>query len=69
LGTGLATPPILQFIAARLLDGEREDRAEAWLEALRADILPEKLDTVRKVIQTQIEQQVPILRQLQIVPD
>jgi SAM-dependent methyltransferase len=69
LGTGLATPPILQFIAARLLDGEREDRAEAWLEALRADILPEKLDTVRKVIQTQIEQQIPILRQLQIVPD
>jgi hypothetical protein len=61
-------PPLLQFIAARLLDGEREDNAESWMETLGADIRPEKLDTVRKVMRTAIEQRIPILRQLQIVP-
>jgi SAM-dependent methyltransferase len=68
LGTGLTVPPLLQFIAARLLDGEREDNAESWMEMLGADIRPEKLDTVRKVMRTAIEQRIPILRQLQIVP-
>ena len=69
LGTGLSTPQLLQFIAARLLSGEREDNAEAWIEALRADIVPEKHDTLRSVVHTAIEQRVPILRRLQIVPD
>lgn len=69
LGTGLTSPPLVQFIAARLLDGEREDNAEAWIKALSADVLPEKHDTVRSVVQTAIEQRVPILRRLRIVPD
>ena len=47
LGTGLSTPPLVQFIAARLLSGEREDNADAWIEALSADVVPEKHDTVR----------------------
>jgi hypothetical protein len=68
LGTGLTAPPVIQFIAARLLSGESVDNAEAWLETLSADILPDKLDTVRKVMRTAIEQRVPLLRQLQIVP-
>ena len=68
LGTGLSAPPIIQFIANRLLRGEREDNADAWIEALSADVVPEKHDTVRSVVRTAIEQRVPILRQLQIVP-
>ncbi len=69
LGTGLTAPPLLQFITARLLSGEREDNADAWIKALSADVIPEKHDTVRDVVRTAIEQRLPILRQLQIVPD
>jgi hypothetical protein len=69
LGTGLTSPPLLQFIAARLLGGEREDNADAWIEALSADVVPEKHDTVRKVVHAAIEQRLPILRRLGIVPD
>jgi Predicted methyltransferase regulatory domain/Methyltransferase domain len=69
LGTGLTSPPLLQFIAARLLSGERESNADAWIKALSADVVPEKHETVRKVVHTAIEQRLPILRQLGIVPD
>ncbi len=69
LGTGLTTPPLVQFIAARLLSGEREDNADAWIRTLSADVVPEKHDTVRAVVHTAIEQRLPILRQLRIVPD
>lgn len=69
LGTGLAAPPLVQFIATRLLCGEREDDAAAWIEILKADIAPEKHDTVRSAVHGAIEQRVPILRQLRIVPD
>jgi hypothetical protein len=68
LGTGLSAAPLVQFIAARLLSGEREDDAKAWIETLSADILPEKHDKVRSVVHAAIEQRVPILRQLQMVP-
>jgi len=69
LGTGLTSPPLLQFIAARLLSGEREDNAGAWIKALSADVVPEKHGAVRDVVHTAIEQRLPILRQLGIVPD
>ncbi|TAJ83503.1 class I SAM-dependent methyltransferase [Reyranella sp.] len=69
LGGGLSAPPLLQFIAGRMLCGEREDRAEAWIERLASDILPEKHDKVREVVNTAIEQRVPVLRQLRIVPE
>jgi hypothetical protein len=69
LGTGLTAPPLLQFITARLLGGEREDNADAWIKALSADVVPEKHDKVREVVHTAIEQRLPILRQLRIVPD
>ena len=69
LGTGLTSPPLLQFVAARLLGGEREDNADAWIKALSADVVPEKHDTVRNVVYTAIEQRLPILRRLAIVPD
>ena len=58
----------MQFIAARLLSGEREDRADAWVETLSADIVPEKHDDLRSVVHAAIEQRIPILRQLEIVP-
>src|SRR4029453_13686322 len=69
LGTGLTSPPLVQFIAARLLSGEREDDADAWIKALSADVVPEKHDNVRSVVHDAIEQRVPILRRLRIVPD
>jgi SAM-dependent methyltransferase len=68
LGTGLTAPPLVQFIAARLLSGERENNAEGWIKILSADVVPEKHDTVRTVVHAAIEQRVPILRQLGIVP-
>jgi SAM-dependent methyltransferase len=68
LGTGLSVPTLLQYIAGRLLNGESEKDAEAWLTAVSGDIRPDKLDTVRNVIHTALEQRVPLLRQLQIVP-
>lgn len=69
LGTGLTAAPLVQFIAARLLSGEREDNAEAWIASLSADVVPEKHDTVRSVVRAAIEQRVPILRQLRVVPE
>lgn len=69
LGTGMTAPPLLQFITARLLSGEREDRADRWIEMLSADVIPEKHETVRSVVHTAIEQRLPILRGLGIVPD
>jgi hypothetical protein len=69
LGTGLTAPPLVQFIAARLLSGEREDNADAWIKALSADVVPEKHDTVRNVVHAAIEQRLPILRRLRIVPE
>lgn len=68
LGTGLVAPKIVQYIATRLLRGEREDDMEAWIADLRADILPEKYETLRNVMRKAIDQRVPILRQLGIVP-
>jgi hypothetical protein len=69
LGTGLTAAPLLQFITARMLAGEREDNSDAWIKALSADVIPEKHDTVRSVVHTAIEQRLPILRRLRIVPD
>jgi len=68
LGTGLGVSPLLKFIAGRLLNGESEKDADAWVAALSGDVRPEELNTVRKVIHTALEQRVPLLRQLQIVP-
>jgi len=68
LGTGLSASTLHQFIVGRLLSGESEKDVDAWVAAVSGDIRPEKLDTVRKVIHTGLEQRVPLFRQLQIVP-
>lgn len=67
-GTGMPTPPLVQFIAARLLSGEDESHADSWIADLSADVVPEKRDTVRDVVRTAIQQRVPILRRLGLVP-
>ncbi|MGE3919016.1 MAG: hypothetical protein AB7F78_25290, partial [Hyphomicrobiaceae bacterium] len=68
LSTGLTVPPLLQFITARLLDGESTDNAPTWIAALCSDVLPEKHDKIREVVHLAIEQRIPVLKQLQIVP-
>jgi hypothetical protein len=68
LGTGLPVSKLLQFIAARLLSGDQESDAEAWIETLSADVVPEKHDTLRSMVSTAVERRVPLLRQLGIVP-
>jgi hypothetical protein len=68
LGTGLVVSTLIQFIAGRLLNGESEKDADAWVTALSGDVRPEEISTLRKVIHTALEQRVPLLRQLQIVP-
>jgi hypothetical protein len=68
LGTGLSVSTLLKFIAGRLLNGENEKDADAWVAALSGDVRSEEFSTVRKLIHTALEQRVPLLRQLQIVP-
>ena len=68
LGGGLSTPTLVQFIAGRMLNGEREDDADIWIEQLSRDVLPEKHGRVREVVTTAVEQRVPVLRRLGIVP-
>jgi SAM-dependent methyltransferase len=68
LSTGLTVQPLLQFIAARLLNGESFDNAAAWIETLSADVLPDKRAKIRDVVQLAIDQRIPVLRQLQIIP-
>jgi len=68
LGTGLPVSTLLQFIAGRLLSGEGEKDIDAWVAALSGDVRPEELGTLRKFIHAALEQRVPLLRQLQIVP-
>src|SRR5262249_22986202 len=68
LGTGLGVSALTQFIAGRLLNGEREKGAPAWGAALDGDRRPEELKPLPKSIHIALEQRVPLLRQLQIVP-
>jgi len=68
LGTGLGVSTLLKFIAGRLLNGESEKDVDAWVTALSGDVRPEELSTLRKFMHTALEQRVPLLRQLQIVP-
>jgi len=68
LGTGLGATSLVMYIVHRLLNGDSEKDAEAWLTAVSGDIRPDKLATVRKVIHAALEQRIPLLRQLQIVP-
>jgi SAM-dependent methyltransferase len=68
LSTGLTVPPLLQFITARLLNGDSTDNAATWIETLTADVLPDKHDKIREVVQLAIDQRIPVLRQLQIIP-
>ena len=51
-----------------MLNGEREDDADIWIERLSRDVLPEKHGRVREVVTTAVEQRVPVLRRLGIVP-
>lgn len=68
LSTGLTVPSLLQFLTARLLDGESIDNAPRWIEMLCGDVLPEKHDKIREVVHLAIEQRIPMLKQLQIIP-
>jgi len=68
LSTGLTVPPLLQFITARLLDGETVEDAPRWIETLCGDVLPEKHDKIREIVHLAIEQRIPVLKQLQIIP-
>lgn len=68
LSTGLTVPPLLQFITARLLAGETTDNAAAWIETLRADAPSDMHAKIGEVVQLAIDQRVPLLRRLQIIP-
>lgn len=68
LSTGLTVEPLLQFITARMLAGESPANAPSWIETLSADVLPDKVDKLREVVQLAIERRIPVLRQLQIIP-
>jgi hypothetical protein len=69
LGTGLMAPKLIQFIAGRLIGGEREDDAESWVDTLAADVPPDKRERVQGLVQSALETRVPILRRLGIVPE
>ena len=62
LGTGQPATRIMQFVCARLLDGEDESSADHWFAQLCHDVPEEKQDILRRMIRDAIEVRVPILR-------
>lgn len=69
LGTGFLAPRLIQFIAARLLAGEREDAAPRWIETLSADVAHDDREKLAKLVELAVIQRVPVLRRLGIVPE
>ncbi|WP_458096284.1 class I SAM-dependent methyltransferase [Roseomonas sp. WA12] len=68
LGTGFISPKLIQFIAARLLAGEREDAAESWATRLSAGMDEAGQREVRELVTRAIDTRLPLLRSLGIVP-
>ncbi|MFH5926820.1 class I SAM-dependent methyltransferase [Roseomonas xinghualingensis] len=68
LGTGLVAPRLIQFIAGRLLAGEREDNSAHWTAELSRDLDDTAREELATLIRTAIERRVPVLRRLGIVP-
>ena len=68
LGTGVVTPKLIQFIAGRLLAGDREDAAEAWAAELSAGLDEAGQREVPELIARAVETRLPLLRALGIVP-
>ncbi|MBP0491782.1 class I SAM-dependent methyltransferase [Pararoseomonas indoligenes] len=67
-GAGLLAPKLLQFITARLLAGDREDAAGTWAEALSQGLDETGRQEVPALIARVLEQRVPLLRTLGVVP-
>ncbi|WP_338663893.1 class I SAM-dependent methyltransferase [Pararoseomonas sp. SCSIO 73927] len=67
-GAGLPAPKLLHFIVARMLAGEREDAAGAWAEALSQGLDEAGRQEVPAIIALALQQRVPLLRALGVVP-
>ena len=68
LGTGYAASQIERFIAGRLLDGEREDRLDAWTDAMSADVDLGERPKIAEFVAEAATRRIPILRALGILP-
>jgi len=68
LGTGLVAPRLIQFVAGRLIAGEREEDAARWVADLSGDLEEEGREELAGMVRQAIENRVPILRRLDLVP-
>lgn len=68
LGTGILAPKIVQFIAGRLLAGEREDAAPAWAVELSTGLDEAGRQDVSELIDRALGARLPLLRAMGIVP-
>ena len=68
LGTGYHASLLERFIAGRLLDGEREDRVDRWVETLSADAGPDDREKIAGFAAEAVTRRVPVMRALGLVP-
>ena len=52
----------MQFVCARLLDGEDATSKDRWFEQLSHDVPEEKRDILRRMLQDAIDIRLPIMR-------
>ena len=68
LGAGLSAARMTQFVCGRLLDGEDEGTSQRWFDELSAALPEEKRIPLRKALDQTLQEQIPILRSLGILP-
>ena len=67
LGAGYRTSRLLQFLAARLLDGDDDRLGAAAFDALSSDVPEDKHDALREMIRDAIEVRLPLLRRAGVI--
>jgi SAM-dependent methyltransferase len=66
LATGLPATRVMQFVCARMLEGE--DDAGRWFAELSHDVPPEQHDVLRRMLADAVDLRVPVMRQVGILP-
>ncbi|GAC1346813.1 MAG: methyltransferase regulatory domain-containing protein [Acetobacteraceae bacterium] len=68
LGAGFLVPRLVQFLAARLIAGERDADAPEWIRVLSSTAEPDQHEEVVRLVTVAMEGWLPTLRALGIVP-
>ncbi len=68
LGAGLPVARMTQYVCGRMLNGDDEGAAQRWCAELSVGVAEEKRVLLRQAIDETLQQQLPILRSLGILP-